>query len=640
MKNLKKRWYILMILCTIVALFIMTAYNYDAFKKSIQENAIDVGCSSISNISSRLDAYLSQRIEVVHTTADTIEFMMESGIAEAEIENYLVFVTEHYQEDIDENFTGIYGLFDGTYLDGAGWIPEEGYDPRTRDWYRAAAEAAGNTALVSPYVDAQTGDVMISFSELLNDGESVVSLDIKLDHIQEMTETIALGDAGYGFVVDSDGMVVAHRDSALKGEEFYAPDHVMYKVLQGAYESEHSHFTAEIEGEKYVVFTDTLMGGWKAVMLVEEEALFHEARYALMRNLLVSAGISVLIILFFSVTFVKMNQSIRAEKESISKVEEMNHKIIRALVRTIDAKDRYTNGHSLRVAEYSKEIARRMKKSEKEQETIYYAGLLHDVGKIRIPVEVINKPGKLTDEEYEQIKIHPITSYHILKDIFDDVQVKNGAKFHHERYDGAGYPNGLKKDNIPEVARIIGVADTYDAMASNRSYRKALPQEVVRAEIEKGKGKQFDPEIADIMLQMMEEDADYRMKETRSYLKKILVVDDEPMNTRMVQVIFKDSPTYEIIGAGSAKEALEILDKEAVDLILLDVMMPEIDGFEAIPKIREKSDVPIVLMTGDRHLETIEKAVSIGVEDYLTKPFQPLVLKEIVHSCLQYQKMS
>ena len=122
-----------------------------------------------------------------------------------------------------------------------------------------------------------------------------------------------------------------------------------------------------------------------------------------------------------------MNQSIRAEKESISKVEEMNHKIIRALVRTIDAKDRYTNGHSLRVAEYSKEIARRMKKSEKEQETIYYAGLLHDVGKIRIPVEVINKPGKLTDEEYEQIKIHPITSYHILKDIFDDVQVKNGA---------------------------------------------------------------------------------------------------------------------------------------------------------------------------------------------------------------------
>ena len=150
MKNLKKRWYILMILCTIVALFIMTAYNYEAFKKSIQENAIDVGCSSISNISSRLDAYLSQRIEVVHTTADTIEFMMESGIDEAEIENYLVFVTEHYQEDIDENFTGIYGLFDGTYLDGAGWQNWETLDKNIKSNISAGEhtiELQFNTAL-------------------------------------------------------------------------------------------------------------------------------------------------------------------------------------------------------------------------------------------------------------------------------------------------------------------------------------------------------------------------------------------------------------------------------------------------------------------------------------------------------------
>ncbi len=637
--NLKKRWYVIMILCTIVALFVMTAYNYQTFKNSLEENMVNVGRTSISRIAEQLDSYLSERMQVIHTTSDTIEFMVVNGASAEEIEEYLVFVTEHYIEEIDANFTGIYGVFNGIYVDGAGWIPEEGYDPETRDWYKTAVNAGGSTALVSPYLDAQTGDIMISFSELLTDGESVVSLDIKLDYIQEMAENITLNEVGYGFVVDDDGMVVAHQDLSQKGEEFYSPEHEMYEVVSGAYEAQQNHFTVQINGETYFVFTDTLMGGWKVIMLAEEEALFQEARYALMRNLLVSVGISMLIIVFFVVTFAKMNRSIQTEKESISKVEEMNHKIIRALVRTIDAKDRYTNGHSLRVAEYSKEIARRMKKSEKEQETIYYAGLLHDVGKIRIPVEVINKPGKLTDEEYEQIKVHPITSYHILKDIFDDVQVKNGAKFHHERYDGAGYPNGLRKDNIPEVARIIGVADTYDAMASNRSYRKALPQEVVRAEIEKGKGTQFDPEIADIMLQMMDEDTDYRMKESRSYLKKILVVDDEPMNTRMVQVIFKDSPTYEIIGAGSAEEALEILDKEAVDLILLDVMMPKMDGFEAIPKIREKSEVPIVLMTGDRHLETIEKAASCGVEDYLTKPFQPLVLKEIVHSCLQYQKI-
>ena len=176
---------------------------------------------------------------------------------------------------------------------------------------------------------------------------------------------------------------------------------------------------------------------------------------------------------------------------------------VTALSEAVDAKDRYTSGHSKRVAEYSRMIAARMGKTKEEQEEIYRAGLLHDVGKIRVPVEIINKAGKLTDEEYDIIKIHPITGYHILRGISGSRLIAISAKYHHERYDGRGYPNGLEGDRIPEAARILGVADAYDAMTSTRSYRKALPQEVVRAEIEKGKGTQFDPAIADIMLQMI-----------------------------------------------------------------------------------------------------------------------------------------
>jgi HD-GYP domain-containing protein (c-di-GMP phosphodiesterase class II) len=146
-----------------------------------------------------------------------------------------------------------------------------------------------------------------------------------------------------------------------------------------------------------------------------------------------------------------------------------------------------------------------MGKSVTEQEMIYRAGLLHDVGKIRIPVDIINKPGKLTDEEYDLIKIHPVTGYHILKDISDHYDMATAAKYHHERYDGKGYPNGLLGENIPEMARILAIADSYDAMTSNRSYRNGLPQDVVRNEIEKGKGTQFDSTIADIMIQMIEE---------------------------------------------------------------------------------------------------------------------------------------
>ncbi len=358
------------------------------------------------------------------------------------------------------------------------------------------------------------------------------------------------------------------------------------------------------------------------------------ALYATGRNLLISAGVSVLLVVCFYITYAKTNESVRLEQETNEKVEDMNRKIIQALARTIDAKDRYTNGHSLRVAEYSKEIARRMGKSAKEQDTIYYAGLLHDVGKIRIPVEVINNPGTLSDEEFEQIKIHPVTSYHILKDIFDDPNIKNGAKFHHERYDGTGYPNGLKGENIPEVARIIGVADSYDAMASNRSYRKYLPQSVIRNEIKTGKGTQFDPEIANIMLDMIDEDEGYTLREVKSLQKKILIVDDEPMNIKMVEVILKDTPMYQVVGATSGMEALKMLDAHEIDLILLDVKMPEMDGFATMELIRQKYNMPIVLMTGDRNIETIERATKLGVDDYLTKPFLPLALKEIIHSTL------
>ncbi len=634
MKTLNRKWYILMIICTIIALFIMVYYNHVSYKNSLRESTENLGISSLAHNKEQLESYIVRRMEVVRTTAASIEYMMENNATSEEIEAFLVYESDKYAREIDENFTGMYGVFNGVYIDGAGWVPDADYDPTTRVWYRDAVAANGEMALVSPYLDAQTGDIMISFSKMLSDGKSIISIDIKMDFIQEMTEGISIYGMGYGFVADGNGMVVAHHDSNEKGKQYLEGDSKMHDLVSKAIAGTDQCFEINIDGTLYIAFSDAIMDSWNVIILVDESQLFQEANKILYRNIVVSIGISILIILFFALAFAKTNQSMRLEKESAEKVEDMNRKIIRALVKTIDAKDRYTNGHSLRVAEYSKEIAKRMNKTEKEQENIYYAGLLHDVGKIRIPAEVINKAGKLTDEEYEKIKIHPVTSYHILKDVFDDTQVRNGAKFHHERYDGKGYPNGLKGENIPEIARIIGVADAYDAMASNRSYRKYLPQDVIREEIEKGKGTQFDPEIADIMLKMMEEDKEYKMKESKSLQKNILVVDDEPMNIKMVDIILKDSPMYEVFGANSGKEALEILEEKEIDMILLDLVMPEMDGFETISLIREKYTMPIVLMTGDRTLDTLEKAAQYSVDDYLTKPFLPLALKEIIHSTL------
>ncbi|MBP5492699.1 MAG: HD-GYP domain-containing protein [Clostridiales bacterium] len=184
-----------------------------------------------------------------------------------------------------------------------------------------------------------------------------------------------------------------------------------------------------------------------------------------------------------------------------------------ALVNAIDAKDAYSHGHSMRVAEYSEKIARAMGKSDEECYKIYYTALLHDVGKIGISDAIINKKGKLTDEEYEAIKQHPVLGNQILSSISEYPYLSIGAHFHHERYDGKGYPDKLKGEDIPEIARIIAVADAYDAMTSTRSYRDAIPQQLVREEIVKNAGTQFDPEVANIMQHIIDLDTEYQMKE-------------------------------------------------------------------------------------------------------------------------------
>ncbi len=215
-----------------------------------------------------------------------------------------------------------------------------------------------------------------------------------------------------------------------------------------------------------------------------------------------------------SIDLIRLQRNLSEEVEKKTKENErLSLHIVQSLADAIDAKDTYTKGHSGRVAEYSREIAKRFGYSRKDQNDIYMMGLLHDVGKIGIPDTVINKPARLTDEEFDLIKNHPVMGARILKNITEMPRLATGARWHHERYDGNGYPDGLKEKEIPEEARIIAVADAYDAMTSRRSYRSSLDQQKVRSEIENGRGSQFDPVFADIMLRMIDEDKEYSMRE-------------------------------------------------------------------------------------------------------------------------------
>lgn len=629
MKDTIKKQFFITIILIFILLFFMVSYIFSSFYRHSVGIINELGASNLKSEATMIENYLNKSMDVLWVTADSVNFMMENSVSSDEILQYLTAEAQHQTQQMDENFTGIYGYINGEYLDGIGWIPPDDYVATEREWYIAGKEAGGKATIVQPYLDAQTNTVMFSVSQLLADGESVVSLDVALNEVQKITEEMQMNDMGYGFIMDKTGLVIAHLNEEEKGKiypENKEQEEMISKIVAGK-----ERFSMLINGEHCTVFSNKVMGEWYVVTVVSNTKLFHDLRMQMWIGILLTVLVFFVIMVFcvFSTNKIKKYQN--KEQESAQKLDRMNTNIIRALAYTIDAKDRYTSGHSQRVADYSLAISKRMGKSEEEQKIIYYAGLLHDIGKIRVPEEVINKTGRLTEEEFDQIRVHPVSGYHILKDINEDERIAYGAKYHHEQYNGKGYPNGLEGENIPEIARIICVADAYDAMASNRSYRDALPQEVVRAEIEKGKGVQFDEKIADIMLQMIDEDKNYSLCQSVWIKKNILVVDDEVMNIKMVEHILKDASEFHVVGAKTARETMDALEKQKFHLVLLDLRMPDMDGFQLYQMIREKYSVPVVLMTADKSIETVHKISELGIDDYLTKPLHAYVVRETVN---------
>ncbi len=200
-------------------------------------------------------------------------------------------------------------------------------------------------------------------------------------------------------------------------------------------------------------------------------------------------------------------------QQQLASTQRLFREMIETLADTIDAKDKYTNGHSHRVAEYAQEIARRAGKPADYQRTVYYMAQLHDIGKIGIPSSLINKTTKLTDAEYAEIQQHTVIGSEILAHVTEMPELADASRSHHEHYDGSGYPDALAGTAIPEKVRIVAVADIYDAMTSKRSYRDVLPQSIVRQEIINARGTQLDPFFADIMIQIIDEDTDYKLRE-------------------------------------------------------------------------------------------------------------------------------
>ena len=327
----------------------------------------------------------------------------------------------------------------------------------------------------------------------------------------------------FGFFLSTMLMLIAIFRYDLLGMTEIAKDFVIDRITEGIIAIDNEGTVDYFNKPAFRIYPELKIGAASlpagvTQAVIDHGTVTHEGRiYTPVENELHHHGESVgkLFMLVDDTEHYEYEEKLEKEVDrQTRRSKRLTREMMFTLSRTVDTKDHYTDGHSRRVAAICAEIGRRMGKSDREQVELYVIGLLHDIGKIGIHEDIIHKSTRLTDDEFAAVKAHTVKGYEILKEISDMPELSEGARWHHERFNGTGYPDGLKEYEIPERARIACIADCYDAMTSTRTYSVPKKQSDVRAEIARCRGTWFDPQIADVMLAMIDEDKDYRMNET------------------------------------------------------------------------------------------------------------------------------
>ncbi len=558
MKSKKDRnriQYILTLVITLIALGGIAFYTFASFYSVAMEDAVTIGKNSVSQEAEELNNFLLQGLDVLQVTGLVVDSMMRDGAGSEEIGKFLLQESEDYARAIDKNFTGIYGVFDGVYLDGIGWVPDADYIPQDRVWYTTALAGGGRPMVVSPYLDAQTGSIMISVSQLLSDGKSVVSLDIVMDEMQQMAKNIQLNGEGYGFIIDKNGLVVAHHDDAQKGKNYLTDedmqDSPLREMTRKILSCSGDAVTMELDGEECMIFSKEVQKDWYVAMVINTADLFERVKVTLWRNIFVSVLIFIVVGYFCTSSYLNRNKATRyAEElqgyqatleerveEQTKKIKEqalerirMQESVIEGMAAIIESRDNSTGEHVRNTKRYVTMMADYMLENNiypdivDEKFTVYIrnAAPLHDVGKILISDVILNKPGRFTPEEFEIMKTHAFLGGDIVEKILAgnaEPELLQMAReivcCHHEKWDGSGYPMGLRGSEIPLSARIMAVADVFDALVCKRVYKEAMAEEHAFSILREDAGKHFDPTLVDVFFSIREDVHQYLQENAR-----------------------------------------------------------------------------------------------------------------------------
>ncbi len=274
-KKRKKSGMLIPLILLFVFMTVMIVYVSSLMYRVAVSNSNAVMEDRILTVSAMINNHLNTAENVLHVAGDSVHHMLISGTTSARIHEFLVDETVNVMEQFDENYTGIYGFIMGKYTDGLNWEPPEDYDPKTRDWFIVAKEAGGEVVFSNPYIDAQTGNLIISACRLLPDKQSVIALDVQLQGIQDMMKELTVSGKGNGFVIDENGLIIAHRNEEKKGTDIREIEGGE-AFLSAIREAGSGSFSYTWEGEKSTVYVNRIVNDWDVVMVVSDRSLYAE----------------------------------------------------------------------------------------------------------------------------------------------------------------------------------------------------------------------------------------------------------------------------------------------------------------------------------------------------------------------------
>ena len=408
-KDIESRKHSMLLPLILVFAFVvvMVAYTSKLMYDVAISNSNAVIEDRMLNVSSLIENHLNTAENILHVTADSVHHMILSGSTPVRLHEFLVEETNNVSEQFNENYTGIYGFIMSQYMDGLNWEPPEDYDPKTRDWYIIAKESEGEVVFTPPYVDAQTGNIIISVSRMLQDRQNVISLDVQLTGIQSMMDELTLNGKGYGFVVDDKGLFIAHEDETKKGANIGESEGGI-EFLKAIKNAGSGSFTYTCDGQNSTVYVNSIMNDWYVVMVVSDAELYGDVRRQLVINALICMLIFIAIAAFYYIGH-------RNERNYAKRMEEMKL-------------EEQKSSYEKKVLEIEKDAANASNKAKSD----FLANMSHE---IRTPMNAIigmdemilrSRPDNTIKKYALDIQSAGKTLLSIINDILDFSKIESG----------------------------------------------------------------------------------------------------------------------------------------------------------------------------------------------------------------------